>query len=81
MAVVKLLFYLLLLYFVIKTTRNLIRAALTDGRPEPPRMAPPGRDGRTGPGSQAGAHAAWNGPAPARRPVHVDIEDAKWKDL
>ena len=64
----KLLLFLVLLYFIARSARNLWRAALHDAQP-PPRVAPhPPKD-------------RWQGPAPSRSRPTDDVEDARWVDL
>lgn len=59
---------LVVMYFIVKTVRNLIHAMRSDGQPTPP---PPRMEMRPPPP-----------PMPPRRPVFQDeVEDARYRDL
>ncbi len=78
--VFKLLIIIVLLYFVVRTATNLVRAALADGAPrgrmEPPREEPVYRTR-----DAAAVETGWRTGAPGGRAGREDIEDAKWQDL
>jgi hypothetical protein len=73
----KTLIVLLLLYFVYKATRNLIRVVLRQGAGVPPQM-PPGAPWQS-------TDRPSNGyPRPSSQPVArpaKDVEDARWEDV
>ena len=69
MTVLKLLFFIVLVYLIYQTSRNLFRAALND-RTDQSRMNPsspePRKKKKQGPGYRA---------------PHEEVEDAKWEDI
>lgn len=67
----------LLFYLVLRYARNLIRAALHDGRP-PREMPPPPDPPSYGPRAYERQRMA---PRARSTPPHLDIEDARWEDL
>lgn len=80
----KLLIIILLLYYVARTTGNLIRAIRADERAPRPRMGPPPPyDPYRRPEAPAssGYDAVWRAPAAPRRASDRDVEDARWEDL
>lgn len=66
----KVLFLLIILYFVLRTVRSLVRAISADGagrvRSELNQQPP---------------HNGWRGPASGNQGAEEDVEDAKWVDL
>lgn len=72
----KTLFVLLLLYFVFKATRNLIRVVLRQEAGVPPQM-PPGTPWQSTDRPPYGYRPASE---PAPRPTK-DVEDARWEDV
>jgi hypothetical protein len=84
MALLKLLLFLILLYYIIRTARNLVRAALRNGAPPAPRMAPPHPGARytpyrdVSPPPAAPPSPPWKRPSRRRTP---DVEDARWEDV
>ena len=67
MSLLKLFFFIVLVYLIYQTSRNLFRAALND-RSNRPRMNPSSPDKKREQG-------------PGYRAPHEDVEDAKWEDI
>lgn len=88
---VKFLLLLILLYYVARTTRSLIRAVLSDGT-TPPRVPPFEQPPAEAPRASTTYRSAsnttsgtasstgWQG-TPVRRTDPRKIQDARWKDL
>lgn len=77
----KLLLIVILLYLVLRTARNLVRAVLADGGPPPPRMEPPPGYAYPTAREREAPPGAWQSARPTRHPRPDDIEDAKWRDV
>lgn len=69
--VLKALFLIIILFYVVRTTRSLMRAIRNDGR------APTKNEINDPPPHWAG----WDGPSTSKRRAERDVEDAKWVDL
>jgi len=81
----KVIFTLVLLYFILRAVRNLFRAAI-GGSQAPPRVPPrqqtPWNTKTERPPYQAAPHPSPTPPVdPLRKEPTTDIEDAKWQDL